>query len=114
MQQRVALARALLHDPALLLLDEPFTGLDRRAAETLQAQIQAVRRRDRTLLVVTHDVARGLAVSDRAVVLDRGRVVRDHLLADAAAREDFEREYAAFVLGEAVAAAGAAGASGPP
>jgi len=100
MQQRVALARALLHDPPLLLLDEPFTGLDGKAAEALQALIQGTRRRDRTLLLVTHDVARGLRLADRAVVLAGGRVALDRTLQDAAGRAAFEEEYAAFVLGE--------------
>jgi ABC-type multidrug transport system ATPase subunit len=99
MQQRVALARALLHEPLLLLLDEPFTGLDRRAAEALQELVQGARRRDRTILLVTHDVARGLALADRAVVLAAGRVAFDRRLTDAASRAAFDEEYAAFVLG---------------
>jgi len=74
MSQRLSLARALVHDPALLLLDEPFTGLDRRAAGRFSERIEAMRRDGRTLVLVTHDV--GLAGRcDRIVELDGGRIV---------------------------------------
>ena len=57
MQQRLALCRALLHDPALLLLDEPYAGLDEDGAELLDAELGAVAGR-RTLLLATHDPER--------------------------------------------------------
>ena len=70
--QRVALARATLHDPDLLLVDEPFSGLDEASAAALPA---ILRREGRTLVVATHDVERGKAIADRIVTLERGRVV---------------------------------------
>jgi heme exporter protein A len=74
MQQRVALARALVHDPQLLLLDEPATGLDARSSERLRATLAA--RADRvTWVIASHDVEEGLALSRRWVLLDFGRVV---------------------------------------
>jgi heme exporter protein A len=57
MTQRLALCRALLHDPALLILDEPYTALDAQGAELLDAQL-AESRETRTILVSTHDPAR--------------------------------------------------------
>ena len=57
MQQRLALCRALLHDPALLLLDEPYAGLDEEGAELLDAELGALAGR-RTLLLATHDPER--------------------------------------------------------
>jgi ABC-type multidrug transport system ATPase subunit len=57
MTQRLALCRALLHDPALLVLDEPYTALDAQGAELLDAQFAELRA-ERTLLVSTHDPAR--------------------------------------------------------
>ena len=72
MRQRVALARALLHDPALLLLDEPYSGLDQEALVMLKT-ILAVR--NRTILLVTHDLVRGLEAADRVAILNRGRLV---------------------------------------
>ena len=74
MQQRLALSRALLHEPEILLLDEPFTGLDPQATRWLEATITDLRRRGTTLLMVTHDPARGLALSDRWILLARGRL----------------------------------------
>lgn len=72
MRQRVALARALLHDPAVLLLDEPYSGLDQEALVMLKTILAA---RDRTILLVTHDLVRGLEAADRVAILNRGRLV---------------------------------------
>jgi ABC-type multidrug transport system ATPase subunit len=69
--QRVALARALLHDPDYLLLDEPFTALDRSTAEALPAMIS---RPGRTTLVATHQLERGQAMAGRIVRLINGRL----------------------------------------
>jgi heme exporter protein A len=74
MQQRVALSRAMLHEPEILLLDEPFTGLDPQASRWLEATILALRRSGTTILLVTHDPARGLELSDRWILLARGRI----------------------------------------
>jgi len=75
MQQRVSLARALVHQPALIFLDEPFTGLDPQAARTLRAMLERIRDERRTILMTTHDLARGLELSDRWMILSRGRII---------------------------------------
>jgi len=72
MAQRLAIARAILHDPPVLLLDEPYTGLDQASAESLDAVLGEVARRGRTILMTTHDIERGLALADRAAILSRG------------------------------------------
>ena len=75
MQQRLSLARALLHDPAILLLDEPYTGLDQQAAEVLREVLLALVGRSRTVLMTTHNLERGLELCDRAAILFNGRIV---------------------------------------
>lgn len=77
MAQRVAIARGLVHEPPVLLLDEPFTGLDRRAADRLAARLERLRADGRTLLLVTHDVARAARLADAALVLTRGRIAHE-------------------------------------
>ncbi|MDR7481752.1 MAG: ABC transporter ATP-binding protein [Armatimonadota bacterium] len=73
-RQQADVARALLHDPALLLLDEPFTGLDLEAAACVAAVLRAGRAA-RTVIFATHDPAQARALADRAVVLRGGRLV---------------------------------------
>jgi ABC-type multidrug transport system ATPase subunit len=71
-QQRVTIARALLHDPPVLLLDEPDTGLDVAAFGLLDELIH-----DHTVVVTTHDLAHGLRLGTRVGVLSRGRLVHE-------------------------------------
>jgi heme ABC exporter ATP-binding subunit CcmA len=77
MLQRCALARVLLHEPRLLLLDEPFTGLDIAARQLLCDELRAAHRRGAALLMSTHDVPLGAALCQRALVLAHGRLVAD-------------------------------------
>jgi len=72
--QRLAIARALVHDPVLVLLDEPFTGLDPVSADRLAERIGALRAADRALVLVTHDLGRAAALADSTRVLCDGRV----------------------------------------
>lgn len=72
MQQRLSIARAILHDPPVLLLDEPYTGLDQAAAATLDEVLREVAGRGRTILMTTHDLQRGLALADRVAILSKG------------------------------------------
>ncbi len=77
MQQRLAVARAVLHRPSILLLDEPYTGLDPQAADALSALLGELAGAGCTVLLTTHDLERGLAVGSRVIALSRGRVVYD-------------------------------------
>ena len=73
-QQRVAVARALARDPAILLLDEPFSAVDRATRRRLQTELAALRRSLAIpILLVTHDLEEALALADRMVVMHRGR-----------------------------------------
>ncbi len=75
MRQRLALERALLHDPRLLLLDEPFTGLDDASVGALVGRLRALREAGRILVVVTHDLDVAEALLDKVAVLKDGRLV---------------------------------------
>ncbi|MGA7123593.1 MAG: ABC transporter ATP-binding protein [Polyangiaceae bacterium] len=73
-RQRVALARALVHRPALLLLDEPTTGLDKASAQRLTKVVREEAARGAVVVVVTHDAAFGEEVGGLLIGMDRGRV----------------------------------------
>ncbi len=77
MMQRLALARALIHDPQVLLLDEPASGLDPEGRRRLVEIVGEAHAAGGTLLVVSHDPALGLEIARRVVVLRRGRIVTD-------------------------------------
>jgi heme exporter protein A len=87
MAQRLALARALLHQPDLLLLDEPFTGLDPPGAEALATRLAALAAAGRAVVLASHDLERLAPLATRLVILRRGRVAwsQDGRASDAAA-----------------------------
>ncbi len=75
MEQRLALARALLHEPDLLLLDEPYTGLDHEAVRLLHTTLLRAKQAGKTIMFSSHDFERGLALCSRALILSQGRIV---------------------------------------
>lgn len=75
MRQRLGLARALVGSPSLVLLDEPFTGLDRASTDTVLTQVAELRTQGAMVLMVSHDVETTAELADRAMVLRRGRQV---------------------------------------
>lgn len=77
MRQRLGIARATLHDPALLLLDEPFSGLDAASASLLRDGLSASVARGRAIICVTHQPADIWQIATRVVLLKRGAVVFD-------------------------------------
>ena len=115
MKQKVAIARGLVHDPPVLLLDEPATALDPETARSLRAFIVSLRARHRAILLCTHDLDEAQRIADRVIVLYRGRVVRSGLTLDLRA-EAHPRFVVAFT-GDAASARDAlarAGVSGQP
>ncbi|MBN1373585.1 MAG: heme ABC exporter ATP-binding protein CcmA [Anaerolineaceae bacterium] len=74
MQQRLAIGRAVLHDPDVLLLDEPHTGLDQDACEMLDAVLRQVAARGRTVVMTSHDLSRVEDLATRFDVLTRGSI----------------------------------------
>ena len=75
MRQRLALERALLHRPRLVLLDEPFTGLDDAATEALRERLRELRSDGCIVLLATHDLETIDGLADRAVLLAAGKLV---------------------------------------
>ena len=74
MTQRLSIARALIHDPAVVFLDEPYSGLDPHAVEIFDGLIESVRE-DRTFVMVSHDLQKGFSQCTHALVMARGRKV---------------------------------------
>jgi heme exporter protein A len=77
MQQRLALARAVLHNPDILLLDEPYTGLDAQGSALLDSLIADWHSQGRTIIVALHDLTRAAALCRRALILANGKLAAD-------------------------------------
>ena len=76
MLQRLAIARATLHNPSVLLLDEPYTGLDQQAVALLNQLLEDQRTLGRTILMITHDFVHGLTLCDEIAILNRGVIAK--------------------------------------
>ncbi|MGC9467515.1 MAG: heme ABC exporter ATP-binding protein CcmA [Anaerolineae bacterium] len=106
MQQRLAVARAILHRPQLLLLDEPYTGLDSLAGEALTLLLGVLVEAGSTLLITTHHPVDEGLLARRAVVLRRGRIIEDAPVGDLVG---FQSHYRSLLAGD-IGPVGAVGA----
>ncbi len=97
LQQRVSIARAIVHEPSVVLLDEPYTGLDASGSAALTAMLHELRAAGAALLLVTHNVGEGLAVASHAAVMIGGRIVRRDDCATLESRAYLD-DYRALVL----------------
>lgn len=77
MIQRIAIARAIIHQPEILLFDEPHTGLDQQAIKLLNDVIMRMRKEGSTIIMVTHDFQQAVETCDRFIIIKNGRVVDD-------------------------------------
>ncbi len=73
MQQRISIARAVIHNPSILFLDEPFTGLDPHGSNVLKQYLHSLHTEKRTIIMTTHDISCGLEMSDRVAVQVKGK-----------------------------------------
>jgi len=96
--QRLAIARAIVHDPPLVVLDEPFTGLDRRSSDRLAERLRALHDDGRSALLVTHDLRHASELADVVLVIARGEVVH-RAEENALGLESLERDYFTAVEG---------------
>ncbi|MDX2161877.1 MAG: heme ABC exporter ATP-binding protein CcmA [bacterium] len=101
MQQRLSIARALLHQPQVLIFDEPYTGLDQDGAAALDGLLQSAHAQGHTILMATHDLERAAALAERAVILTKGQIGHDAPLAgiDGAALADTYRTVSGIAAG---------------
>jgi heme exporter protein A len=95
LHQRLGIARVMLHDPSLILLDEPYTGLDANAVEILNELLDEASRAGKTIILTTHDLDQGLRGATRAAIIDRGKVVFTGKAKDSAIRD----AYASYIRG---------------
>ena len=92
MQQRLAIARATLHEPSVLFLDEPFTGLDLTATNGLKKKLHDLHADKRTLIMTTHDISCGLEMCDKVAIQNKGKFLFLESI-DRINRESFETLY---------------------
>lgn len=92
MQQRLSIARALIHRPELIFMDEPYTGLDHQAIGVLQETLSHIHSEGRTIIMVTHNLPRGLELSERVAIISSGFITWSALSKDIK-RGEFESLY---------------------
>ncbi len=97
MRQKLALARALMHDPPVLLLDEPTSAMDPESARLVRDEIARLRSSQRTIVICTHNLAEAEALADTIVIIYKGRVLLADALAELKRRvlgaAEFEAEF---------------------
>lgn len=92
MKQRLSIARAFIHKPSVLLLDEPYTGLDPEASLIFENLLKSPEFQESTRLMVSHDLEKGFALCDRVFILNKGKFVYDGPKEDFSGIEDFRKK----------------------
>ncbi|MBN1681844.1 MAG: ABC transporter ATP-binding protein [Anaerolineae bacterium] len=82
MKQKLALVRAMLHDPAVLLLDEPTSAMDPQSAKLVREAIKELRREERTIAITTHNLTEAQNLADRIAVIRKGRIIANGTFKD--------------------------------
>ena len=93
MKQRLSIARSLIHEPTLLFLDEPYTGLDQHASRTFEKVLRELDPEDTTRVMVTHDITKTFKMCSRVLILDNGKVVFDSPMSDVSSAEELKEIY---------------------
>ena len=97
MKQRLSLARAILHDPDIIFLDEPYTGLDIRAQEILNDLIVRLNQKGKTFFFITHDINKGFDIAKRSGILSKGKILYE---LEGGEREAFSKKYKELIQEE--------------
>lgn len=93
MQQRLSVARAIIHDPPILFLDEPYTGLDQQSSEDFRNILDGFKNQGKTIIMTSHDLERGLELCNRAAILKSGAFAFCDDVCQENVPEEFERIY---------------------
>ena len=109
MKQRLNLARTLMHDPPVLLLDEPTAALDPAAARATRGLVEELRREGKAILLTTHNMHEADEVCDRVGIIDRGRLIAEDRPADLIKRAGVEPRLELMLRGDTSAARTAIG-----
>jgi heme ABC exporter ATP-binding subunit CcmA len=96
MKQRLAIARAIIHKPKILLLDEPYTGLDLNGRKILTDMLRKFQTQGITTVMVTHDIERGYEMGNRLIVIVNGKIAADLRKEDMSV-EEFKNTYADLI-----------------
>ena len=98
MKQKLALARALMHDPSVLLLDEPTSAMDPESARLVRDEIARLRSSQRTIVICTHNLAEAEALADQIAIIYRGKILLngtlDELKRDVLGPVEYEARFA--------------------
>ena len=100
MKQRLSIARAILHNPVILLLDEPYTGLDQHASAIFDKIMQQLGTEHITRIMISHDIERGLKLCNRAFILNNGSFVNEVMRDKISSIEEYRGVYEHLVTGE--------------
>jgi len=92
MKQRLSIARSIIHDPSLLLLDEPYTGLDQWSEKRFKNILRGFHNQGKTIIMTTHNLSSSLEFSDRVIILSSGRIIHEQAVAKTNL-EELERLY---------------------
>jgi lipopolysaccharide export system ATP-binding protein len=92
-RRRLEIARALITDPDYILLDEPFTGIDPLAILDLQEIIQALKRKGLGLLITDHSVRETLKITDRAYIIEKGKILKEGTSQDIVVSDEVRKSY---------------------
>ena len=97
MKQRLSLARAILHDPDIIFLDEPYTGLDIMAQSILNDLIVRLNNKGKTFFFITHDVSKGFDIAKKSGILSKGKILFEM---EGGEREAFSNKYKELIQEE--------------
>ncbi|MCL7410666.1 MAG: heme ABC exporter ATP-binding protein CcmA [Methanosarcinaceae archaeon] len=97
MKQRLSIARALIHEPPILFLDEPYTGLDQHAASTFEHVLRGLDAQNTTKVMISHNIDRSLKMCDRVLILNNGNIVFDKFRHEVGSVDDFKNTYESFI-----------------